>query len=344
MGILRALKYPLWLAELATGAKAFSDNPLIGSPRLNAKGLHLRRVALADRMAARRRHAMRNLISEADRAAFDRDGFVAIENFLPADDYKRLKDEILSNRFPAREMRQGNAVTRRIGLDNPDLRRFPGTARLIRDPRYQSLNRYAGSYDTAPANAIQTIITDPAQGNPDPQTALHADTFHSTSKSWFFLQDISDEDGPFQFVPGSHRLTERRRQWEYEQSLAAAGSAVRYHARGSFRIRPEELGELELPQPVAIAVPENTLVVADTHGFHSRVHSLKPTTRVEIYATLRRNPFLPWAGFSLLSLPGISGHQSRLYHAILDMTEKLGGKPSPLQKVGDLNPFDPAKR
>ena len=44
-------------------------------------------------------------------------------------------------------------------------------------------------------------------GPPDPQTALHADTFHPTVKAWLFLTDVAADAGPFTYVPGSHRLT-----------------------------------------------------------------------------------------------------------------------------------------
>ena len=39
-------RLPWWAAQLATGAKSFADNPLIGSPRLNALGMHAGRVRL----------------------------------------------------------------------------------------------------------------------------------------------------------------------------------------------------------------------------------------------------------------------------------------------------------
>ena len=42
------LKMPLYAAELATGAKSFCDNPLIGSRRLNEAGLHVKRIKLAE--------------------------------------------------------------------------------------------------------------------------------------------------------------------------------------------------------------------------------------------------------------------------------------------------------
>src|SRR6267154_6825695 len=64
---------PLHVAALATGAKSFRDNPVIGSPRLNRAGLHVARVRLAHRMAEWRRRRLSALVCEEDRAAFERD-------------------------------------------------------------------------------------------------------------------------------------------------------------------------------------------------------------------------------------------------------------------------------
>ena len=61
---------PWHVAALATGAKSFRDNPVIGSPTLNRAGLHVARVRLAHRMAEWRRQRLSSLISEEDRSGF----------------------------------------------------------------------------------------------------------------------------------------------------------------------------------------------------------------------------------------------------------------------------------
>ena len=75
MSAARYLMAPLWLAQLATGAKSFCDNPLIGSARLNARGLHTARVRLAHGIAASRRRRLAGLVAAAARGAFDSDRF-----------------------------------------------------------------------------------------------------------------------------------------------------------------------------------------------------------------------------------------------------------------------------
>src|SRR5437016_4485285 len=81
-------------------------------------------------------------------------------------------------------------------------------------------------------------------GPPDPQTALHADTFHPTVKAWLFLTDVAADAGPFTYVPGSHLLTAQRLAWERRMSLAARRSPDADTREGSFRIDPGELPAL----------------------------------------------------------------------------------------------------
>lgn len=304
-GVLRHALWPVWVAQLATGAKSFIDNPLIGSRRLNEAGLHVARLKLAHRMAWSRRRRLARLIDPADRAAFDRDGFVLKRNFLPEDVFARLFDQIRAFRGAVREMVQGDTITRRIALDPEALAAIPDARRLLDDRDFRGLVRYVGSYDSQPLCFIQTILAQRFPGAEDPQVHLHADTFHPTVKAWLFLEDVTIEDGPFTYVPGSHLLTAQRLGWERRKSLTAR-NAERLTARGSFRIEREELATLDLPLPESFAVPANTLIVADTFGFHARGVADHASTRVEIWAYGRRNPYIPWAGLDPMSLPGIS--------------------------------------
>src|SRR5215204_4109143 len=235
---------PVHVAALATGAKSFLDNPVIGSAKLNELGLHVARMRLAHRLADRRRARLAGMVSREDSAAFERDGFVLKENFLPPEDFAALEREILSLRAPARQMIQGDTMTRRIALDRSVLARAPRVLALLHSPEWLGLIRYVGSSALQPIHYVQTIMSHVRNAPPDPQTNLHADTFHPTVKAWLFLTDVAEDEGPFVYVPGSHRLTPERLAWEQAKSVAAAGDADRLSARGSFRITPEELGRL----------------------------------------------------------------------------------------------------
>jgi hypothetical protein len=314
---------PWWALQVFTSAKSFQDNDILGSERLNRRGLHAWRAALAQRMADRRRTRLAGLVSAEDRDAFRRDGFVLKRDFLKPDLFRALVDEIEAYEAPTREMKQGDAVTRRIALDPVALKRLPACAALVRLPEFQNLLRYVASYDMDSIIYVQTIFAHVSPSAADPQTALHADCFHASMKAWLFLHDVEEDLGPFVFVPGSHRQTPRRLAWEKRMSVRASG-LDRMSARGSFRIQPGDLKRMRLPEPQSFAVPANTLVVADTSGFHARGASARPSVRGEIWAYGRRNPFLPWTGFDLWSLPFLRGRQAPLFWKALDLQERLG--------------------
>lgn len=337
MGVMnpaRLLLAPLWLAQLGTGAKSFSDNPILGSTALNARGLHTGRVRLAHALAARRRARLARLVDPADRAAFDRDGFVVRQGFLDPAAFAALRAEVTATVAPAREMIQGDTVTRRIALDPAAM---PRAAALTRDPRWAGLVRYVGSFDAEPITYVQTILSHRHAAPPDPQTTLHADTFHPTVKAWLFLTDVAADEGPFTYVAGSHRPTAARLTWE--RARVQAADLDRLSARGSLRIRADELAGLGLPAPTAFAVPANTLVIADTYGFHARGPSVRPSVRAEIWAYGRRSPFLPWAGLDLIGALG--ARRAPLLWAAKDRMERWGWGGQPWADAGAKRPLDP---
>ncbi|MBB4640093.1 phytanoyl-CoA dioxygenase family protein [Rhizorhapis suberifaciens] len=317
-----ALTLPFWALQLASGAKSFRDNPLIGSPRLNRMGLHVARVRLAHSLAWRRRAKLARNVNAEHRAAFDEQGFVAIENFLPEPQFAALREKILRQEAPAREMLQGDTITRRIAIDPFFLKAVPELRSLLASSTWKGLLRYVSSFDVEPLYYIQTILPHRANAPPDPQTAFHADTFHPTMKAWYFLHDVADDEGPLTYVPGSHKMTPERLAWEREMSLRGPSAMDRLSARGSFRIDEAGLVRLGLGPARRFAVPANTLVVVDTNGFHARAQSLLPSKRIEIWAYSRRNPFLPWTSLDPLSLPGIAERRVSWLWAVRDRYKK----------------------
>jgi hypothetical protein len=340
LGALRWLLAPVWAAQIFTGAKSFADNGVLGSERLNRRGLHVWRVKLTYAMAERRRAKLAHRVPSADRAAFAQNGFIEKRNFLPEALFRDVVAELDSVAAPAREMKQGDAVTRRIALDPDTLKRMPACAAVLDLPEFQNLTRYVASFDIEPVVYIQTVFAQVDRSKTDPQTAVHADCFHPTMKAWLFVHDVEEDLGPFVYVPGSHKPTPRKLAWERRMSVAAS-SLDRLSARGSFRVAGEDLTRMGLPQPKKFAAPANTLVVGDTCGFHARGKSDRPSTRVEIWAYSRRNPFIPWVGGDFWSLGPLRRRQAPLFWAALDRLEKLGLGRSPWRKAGTVTAASP---
>jgi len=337
----RAAMLPLWTAQLATGTKSFERNGVIGSHWLNDRGLHAARVSLAHRIAAARRARLAGLVSAADRADFARDGFVIRPNFLPPGRFAELLDQVKSYRGPLRQISEGDTILRKIALDPKTLAGIPALGHVLHLPEWRGLIRYIGSRDAEPVVWIQSILRHACDGPPDPQTSLHADTFHPTVKAWLFLTDVAADAGPFTYVPGSHRLTPERLDWERRMSVAAARSPNAENRQGSFRIERDELAELGLPEPRVFAVPANTLIVADTFGFHARGPSTGRSLRVEIWAYGRRSPFIPWAGCDPWTGTGLA-RRSLARWRLGDALDKAGIKPHRWRLRVGVSAFDPA--
>ena len=292
-------------------------------------------------MAEYRRRGLGKLLTAVDREQLSTQGYLIKENYLPDHVFQKLKSEIYTRPLAAREMRQGQTVTRMIALGPNALKSLPETNKFLQNDRVRGMMHFAASCGGEPVFMIHVIMVDPGLNISDPQTDLHSDTFHPNAKAWFFLHDVGPEDGPFMYTPGSHLLTPERLQWEYEQSLTARQDPRAHHSYGSFRVTLPELQAFGYV-PETVAVKANTLVVADTRGFHGRTPSNKPTMRISLDFYLRRNPFLPWNGLDLSSIPFLKGRALDMYLAYLDLREEKLGKRSIWRDVGKIPVDAPA--
>ncbi|HET7708949.1 MAG TPA: phytanoyl-CoA dioxygenase family protein [Sphingomicrobium sp.] len=338
--LLKWWRAPFWLLALGTGAKSFADNPFLGSRTLNRRGLHAARLKLAHRLAAARRRRLAGAVPADWRDQFDRNGFVEVRDFLPAESFARLQRDLLGTAFESRQHQQGDTVTRRIAVGAGLAAAFPELSALLGNRPWRALLAYVASTRAEPLHYIQTIVTGLPSDHPDPQLNLHSDTFHPSLKAWLFLTDVTDDEGPLTYVAGSHRLTAERLAWERARSIDIARHD-RLSQRGSLRISGDELPGMGLPQPTRFAVPANTLVVIDTSGFHARGSSTRQTVRVELWSYARRNPFLPFSGLDLFALPALASLRADWQYWIVDQLDRLGIAKQQWHPAGRKRPDEP---
>ena len=297
------------MLSLLTRTKSFED-PWVGHRRWNQNwGLHRRRVQLADQLCRWRRW-----LRPAACAALERDGYVVIQDFLPQEAFAALQAEV-EDRVQELNRIQPLPVNDRVGFqpkqpfpggfdrhDGGTLNRFvhidpgelPQAAALGRDPRLNTWSRQVIGVPMDPRRLdVYLTVHGEESRTPDLQKELHRDTFFRALKYWYFLRPVTPEDGPFEYVPGSHRLDPVRLRWEQSTAEAAIRHRRQPDVSGSFRIRPEALVDLGLPQPVSLSCPANTLLLADVFGFHRRGAALPGRQRLALYGWNRPYPFLP---------------------------------------------------
>lgn len=121
-----------------------------------------------------------------------------------------------------------------------------------------------------------------AEGEPDLEAQLHSDTFHPTHKIWLYLTDVTEDDGPLLFYPGSQKLSLASLRGTYADSVA--------DNVGARRVPPEEVRARHL-EPKVFTCRRGTVVVANTIGYHGRVQGRPPGQRLVLHVELRPDPF-----------------------------------------------------
>ncbi len=239
---------------------------MLGGRTANALGLQVGRI-LAARIGRRLRPRPRSDFP-ADLAALERDGVCAVRDFLPADAFRAVRAEYArafdrKAHYPYFPMPSGSTLVEEISLD-PQLvaKDFPALwQHLCCNARLLDLVRSATRRPirVAPVLKPQCVRTLPGS-EVDSETLLHEDYYRYLLKAWLFLDDVDEQNAPFVYAPGTHRLSLAKLLHEYTASLVLNGSP---------RV-PEMIRELMDVRERPILAPANTLVVACTSGFHRR--------------------------------------------------------------------------
>lgn len=295
------------LLSLFSSDKSFAL-PIIGSTTLNKLGLHILRIRLADLLLKLRRIQVAGVTRPAEFQTFKQNGVVALENFLPEDEFQDLLREVkntmkaVDSKDPIQnygEQGFGQKHNFSWGFDRYDggtLNRFYNISsehsqvlKFLNNPRLKKITSlFSGTYHDKNKYALYKLYHGQEEQNADIQKAIHRDTFHSAIKLWYFVEDVTPGHGPFHYAPGTNRMTRNRLAWEKKRSIEASQN----NKGGAFRISPEELESLNDGQLQSFPVKANTLVIADIRGFHCRGQALENMERISIYANIRPAPYL----------------------------------------------------
>jgi hypothetical protein len=219
-----------------------------------------------------------------------RDGVLVLPDFLPWDRFEVIQKEALAlmeqNREKANVYRHGpNTVHHLSVLPNFEKNKAPAVYQFLEDARIHAILQAAeklslGRLDGTIEHVHQGIGTEL-----DPESELHSDIFFHTHKAWFYLNDVEEENGALVYVKRSHHLRPTQLFYAYTESCT--------RNKGSRRITREEVERLGLQETI-MSCPKNTLVVANTCGYHTRLRGKPGGNRYAVHVSLRFNPFALW--------------------------------------------------
>lgn len=260
---------------------------VVDDPLLNRLGLQVIRTAVAHGAARLRRWPTDPDPTIASwTRELRRSGCLEVPDFLAPDAFEAVRRAALAcvEGDVARDRRhEGANLLEVIWRSEVPADRRADLDRFFGDPRLLKL-----------ASAAERLVVEPGggrcfihhlvqhEGEPDLQASLHTDIFFPTHKIWLYLDDVREQDGPLIYYPGSNRQSVTSLRGVYRSSVGGDD--------GSRRVPPDEPARRNL-EPKVFTCRANTMVIADTSGYHGRVQGRAGGTRTVLEVELRPDPF-----------------------------------------------------
>jgi hypothetical protein len=270
----------------------FSGQKVIHNTFLNLIGLHVFRILLSRLFYSIRSMLIFSELSD-DQKTLRQDGIIIIKNFLPNEKFQAIKHEFENAKnFDGTdsEINDGDSIWTRRKFNRLQYSKLPNTNNFLSDSRLLDLISVGEARKVTPDAIWFDKMYYPEkkiQGKHETANAelSHVDVFFHAHKSMYFIDDVCDEDGPFNFSPGSQHLTVKRLWFEYKKSIGH-----KKPENSEFQANEKDRIFLGLKNIKAI-VPANTLVVFDGCAFHKRGNASVGSKRSAIFLQFRYNPF-----------------------------------------------------
>lgn len=270
----------------------FSGEKIIHNTLLNLLGIHIFRILVARFFYKIRTKLLFSNLTE-EQKTLRKDGIIIIHNFLPDHKFENLKNEFNNaQKFNGTdsEIKDGDSIWTRRKFNRIQYAKLPNTNEFLSDPRLLDLIHVGEARKVTPNAVWFDEVSYPEKKTSDKHESAnaemtHVDIFYHSHKVMYFINDVKEEDGPFNFSPGSHHLFLKRLWFEYKNSVTHKKSKS-----AGFQANDQERISLGLKNIKAI-VPANTLAVFDGCAFHKRGNASVGAKRSAIFLQFRYNPF-----------------------------------------------------
>jgi hypothetical protein len=291
--------YKAWIGPPILAGGTYQDGSLLA----NRLGLQLARIATLGANWARRRRSVDADI-RAYVEAYERDGVVVIENFLPQDVFETIRDECRRAHeqgvFTASVVEDNNVIEENLTVKK-HVERLPVTSQTLNE--HERLKRLAAAILRRPSIdrlKIDVQFMTKSKDAPPPERLvgtnyLHADVHYSSGKAWLFLSDIDEENGAFVYAKGSQRMGLARLAHEYDVSVRVArakrdGTIYSNVPAGVVRHPTERQLRAMKIREEPVCGKANTLIFADVMGFHKRGEFAEGRRREQIQIQFNDRP------------------------------------------------------
>lgn len=239
-------------------------------------GLQSFRMHLAEILFKKSLARKNSKIGIDSKKTIDDTGLLAYENFLCDATYQNLREEVREFKQtvkPNLDQTDNTGGNYRVwNLHNVDQKKFPTLSKLILNGIHKDVLTYIQGF-TPPnwqyAPVLQETSWNMDMSVDDPNCHFHSDYFTHTAKGFYFIDEVTVDGAPFEYVLGSHVFDSER--------IRKEGRAFKIGSNESLRL---DVGAADVR---SMTVPGNTLLFADTGGLHRRRPPENEKSRTIIY-------------------------------------------------------------
>lgn len=206
---------------------------------------------------------------------FHDNGIVVIPDFFPPETFKKIVDEAQKTELPivhdrAPRIERITVVSDGNPNSNPLFKEH-----FAKNPVVNALVAMDVRKDVLVWPKIQIEVTSYAAEDIGKETTdlrsdeIHYDRSFPTVRTFFYLTDVDEHNGALRYARRSHKLTLSRLTEEYKMSVAFYRSDKEMQENVTPSVDPRHLEKRGL-RLESMSGKANTMVIADTMGYHRR--------------------------------------------------------------------------
>lgn len=243
----------------------------------------------------------------------DQSGYIIIENFFDDKTFSSIEsqfEEDMKLKFSGAKDSEESIVAGEVHIKQVDIQEASCQSSFRELIFSESLRDVVKKLAQKPINTpVKCVLQESQQkdesskgydfvhGNSDfdVENILHQDHIYSVYKAWLYIEDITEENGAFVYVPNSHRFSWLDLKYQYLKSifycLIAKGKShwvpEKFLDKGRIIAPKDYFRDLDL-KPIPLEARANSLIIANTRGFHKRGRFSPGRARKLIHLDFRR--------------------------------------------------------
>ena len=230
-----------------------------------------------------------------------KDGIVVIPNFLPEEEFQQLKKEFDAITLDTIEhsviTKTGSSEINTYPINKEKYENFPAIKNFAENKQLIRLIAVAeGKHIFKKIESLRlekSKFGDPKKDT-DANIEFHADVHFHSHKVLFYMDNVSENEGPFNYCLESHKNNFGRLWFEFKRGQLndahKSGWRIENHLDKKFF---KNYFQKLLNKRYKVTNKPNTLIIANVHGFHKRGEALNGTKRSIIRVPFRYNPLGP---------------------------------------------------